>query len=76
MSKLDLLNQTFQFRDILTDNSGWDACFSKPIAVLKLWAQADPFEYDESYKQKGSATFNKFVLGLKHSKLKKNLFPP
>ena len=41
---------TLDFWHILLNISGPSAYFSKPIAALKLWAQAGCFEYHEPYK--------------------------
>ena len=38
------------FGDILADILGLAQYFSKPIFVLKPWAQASCFEYHEAYK--------------------------
>ena len=50
VSKIGLPNQTFIFSYILAYISGLGAYFSKPIFLLKPWAQAGRFEYHEANK--------------------------
>ena len=51
MLKFSFPNQTSIFLDILANILGTKAYFSKPIFVLRMWAQACRFEYHELNNQ-------------------------
>ena len=61
VSKFDSPNQTFKFWHLLTNISGSEAYFSKPIFALIPWDQACHFEYNEAYKQK--TFFSRLIKG-------------
>ena len=63
-------NQTCIFWDVFANISGPGAYFSKPIFVLKPWAQAGCFEYHEPYIRK---IFFGLIMGSWNSKKVKKL---